>query len=95
MPWHEIVLTGDDQFAFAGRRQRLVDTVSEARLRDGGNKRVVLLSVDDNRYLLSPEASLLVPDLLGSYNATECEKPAPGTVGLMVGDNDSLKELGL
>jgi hypothetical protein len=95
MPWHQIVLTGDDQQAYTGRRQKLVNTVSEARLRDGGNKRAVLLSASDNRYLISPEASLLLPDLLRDYNATECEKPAPGTFLMMAGDDDSLRELEL
>lgn len=96
MPWHRIELRGDDQQAFTGRRQRLVNTVSDARLRDGGKRRVALLHSGDNTFFLSPEASLLVgAEFLQDFEANECEKPTAGTVGVMVGENDTLKALGL
>jgi len=94
MPWHKIELTTEDVWPM-GRLGRLVNAFSEARIRAGGDQRVVLLQSGDRTYLVSPEGSDLVPALLGEFDATPTDPPRPGTVSLFVGDTDSLRTLGL
>ena len=71
-----------------GRLKRLTDTLIDVRNRHDGDKRIVLVQGRPNVYMLSPEASRLLPELLKEYGAQPVMPAARGTVITVVGDDE-------